>query len=112
MNAMIRPCLAVMIADMWSALRYPADMLSGLSFFIMITTLVPLGLGSDQGELVRIAPAIIWISVMLASLPQMDRLFSRHAKDGVLEQMLVSPTPMTMLMLAKIIAAWIIIILP
>ncbi len=112
MTAMIRPCLAVMIADMRSALRYPADMLSGLSFFIMITTLVPLGLGSDQEELARIAPAIIWISVMLASLPQMDRLFSRHAKDGVLEQMLVSPAPMTMLMLAKIIAAWIIIILP
>jgi heme exporter protein B len=55
---------------------------------------------------------MIWIAVMLASLPQMDRLFTRHAKDGVLEQMLVSPAPMAMLMLAKILAAWVIIILP
>ena len=112
MRWMFQPCFAIMLADIRSALRYPGDILSGLSFFIMITTLVPLGLGSDQGELARIAPAMIWIAVMLASLPQMDRLFTRHAKDGVLEQMLVSPAPMAMLMLARILAAWVIIILP
>ncbi|HCP17671.1 MAG TPA: heme exporter protein CcmB [Alphaproteobacteria bacterium] len=112
MRAILNPCLAVIMADIRASLRYPGDILSGLSYFIMIATLIPLGLGADQGELARIAPVMIWIAVMLASLPQMDRLFSRIAKDGVLEQMLISPTPMTMLMLAKIIAAWLIIILP
>lgn len=112
MSGMIRPCVSVLAADFRSALRYPGDILSGLSFFIMITTLIPLGLGPDQGELARIAPAMIWIAVMLASLPQMDRMFSRASKDGVLEQMLVSPAPMSMLMMAKTFAAWLIIILP
>jgi heme exporter protein B len=87
-------------------------MLASVIFFVMITTLVPLGLGPDQALLVQIAPAIIWIAVMLASLPQMDRLFTREARDGVLEQMLVSPAPMPLLMLAKALAAWVIIILP
>jgi heme exporter protein B len=104
--------LMVFFNDLRSACRHPGDMLASVIFFVMITTLVPLGLGPDQALLVQIAPAIIWIAVMLASLPQMDRLFTREARDGVLEQMLVSPAPMPLLMLAKALAAWVIIILP
>ncbi len=104
--------MMMFVHDLRSACRYPGDMLASVMFFVMITTLVPLGLGPDQALLAQIAPAIIWIAVMLASLPQMDRLFTQEARDGVLEQMLVSPAPMPLLMLAKALAAWVIIILP
>jgi heme exporter protein B len=104
--------MMLFVHDLRAACRYPGDMLASVMFFVMITTLVPLGLGPDQALLAQIAPAIIWIAVMLASLPQMDRLYTREARDGVLEQMLVSPAPVPLLMLAKALAAWVIIILP
>ena len=104
--------MMLFVHDLRAACRYPGDMLASVMFFVMITTLVPLGLGPDQALLAQIAPAIIWIAVMLASLPQMDRLYTREARDGVLEQMLVSPAPLPLLMLAKALAAWVIIILP
>ena len=112
MTTLLSIPMMLFVHDLRAACRYPGDMLASVMFFVMITTLVPLGLGPDQALLAQIAPAIIWIAVMLASLPQMDRLYTREARDGVLEQMLVSPAPMPLLMLAKALAAWVIIILP
>jgi len=112
MTTLLSIPMMLFVHDLRAACRYPGDMLASVMFFVMITTLVPLGLGPDQALLAQIAPAIIWIAVMLASLPQMDRLYTREARDGVLEQMLVSPAPVPLLMLAKALAAWVIIILP
>ena len=112
MNALCTIPLVLFWHDLRHALRYPADMLGGAVFFVMMITLVPLGLGGEQGMLRLIAPTMLWIAVMLACLPQLGRLFHREAVSGILEQMLISPAPMPLLMLAKIAAAWVVVIVP
>ena len=120
MNALFAIPLMLFWHDLRHAWRYPGDMLGGAVFFVMMITLLPLGLGGGLGgelggaqELLRlIAPTMLWIAVMLACLPQMDRLFHREATSGILEQMRISPAPMPLLMLAKIAAAWVVVVVP
>ena len=117
MNALCTIPLTLFWQDIRHAWCYPAgDILGGAVFFVMMITLLPLGLGGGLGgeqELLRlIAPTMLWIAVMLACLQQIDRLFHRESVSGILEQMLISPAPMPLLMLAKIAAAWVVVIVP
>ena len=98
--------------DLMIAIRHKDDMLNPLLFFVIVITLFPLGIGPEANILSRIAPGIIWVAALLSSLLSLDRLFKSDHNDGSLEQMLLSPQPVFILVLAKIIAHWLITGLP
>jgi heme exporter protein B len=102
----------VLKRDLTIALRHRDDILNPLIFFVIVITLFPLGIGPEAQTLSRIAPGIIWVAALLATLLSLDRLFKADYNDGSLEQMLLSPHPIFVLVLAKITAHWLITGLP
>ncbi|XQW84443.1 heme exporter protein CcmB [Thalassotalea piscium] len=98
--------------DMTIALRHKDDIINPLLFFIIVITLFPLGIGPEPNTLTRIAPGIIWVAALLATLLSLDRLFKSDYNDGSLEQLLLSPNPIFLLVLGKIAAHWVLTGLP
>ncbi|GLX81639.1 heme exporter protein B [Thalassotalea eurytherma] len=98
--------------DLTIALRHKDDIFNPLLFFIIVVTLFPLGIGPEASTLSRIAPGIIWVAALLATLLSLDRLFKADFADGSLEQMMLIPQPLFIIVLAKIIAHWLITGLP
>ena len=78
----------------------------------MIVTLFPLGVSPDVVLLRKIAPGVIWIAALLAALFSLESLFRSDFEDGALEQMLLSPQPLSLLVLAKVLAHWLVSGLP
>lgn len=93
--------------DLRIALRRRADTLAALVFFVMVVSLFPLGIGPDAQLLRSLAPGVIWVAALLASMLSLGRLFADDYQDGTLEQMLLSSHPLALLVLAKIFAHWI-----
>lgn len=93
--------------DLKIAVRHRGDIFNPLLFFIMVVTLFPLGIGPEPQMLARVAPGIIWVAALLASMLSLERLFKADFSDGSLEQMLLSPQPLSILVLAKVLAHWI-----
>ncbi|MEH6594130.1 MAG: heme exporter protein CcmB [Colwellia polaris] len=98
--------------DLRIAFRHRDDIINPLLFFIIVVTLFPLGVGPESTMLSRIAPGIIWVAALLSTLLSLDRLFKSDHADGSLEQMLLSPHPIFILVLAKIVAHWLLTGLP
>lgn len=98
--------------DLMLAVRRSSDWLNPLVFFVIVVTLFPLGIGPD-GELLReIAPGVLWVAALLATLLGLDGLFRADYDDGTLELLLLSPHPLTVLVLAKVTAHWLVSGLP
>ncbi|MGI2172474.1 heme exporter protein CcmB [Shewanella sp. MF05960] len=93
--------------DLRIAIRHRGDIFNPLLFFILVVTLFPLGIGPEPQVLTRVAPGIIWVAALLASMLSLERLFKADYNDGTLEQMLLSPQPLSLLVLAKVLAHWI-----
>lgn len=104
--------MLILKRDLTLSLRHRDDIFNPLIFFIIVITLFPLGIGPEANTLSRIAPGIIWVAALLASLLSLDRLFKADYRDGSLEQMLMSPHPVFILVSAKILAHWLITALP
>ncbi len=103
---------AVVRRDLVLVMRHRADLLTTLFFFIIVVSLFPLGVG-PEAELLRImAPGVVWVAALLASMLSLSRLFSDDMQDGTLEQLLLVPQPLSLLVLAKIVAHWLISGLP
>ncbi|MES1982873.1 MAG: heme exporter protein CcmB [Pseudomonadota bacterium] len=98
--------------DLVLAMRRRADVLTTLVFFIMVVSLFPLSVGPEPELLRRMAPGIVWVAALLASMLSLVRMFSADYLDGTLEQMLLAPQSLSMLVLAKIIAHWMLSGLP
>jgi heme exporter protein B len=96
----------VLMRDIKIAIRHRGDIFNPLLFFILVVTLFPLGIGPEPKVLTRIAPGIIWVAALLASMLSLERLFKADYNDGALEQMLLSPQPLAVLVLAKVFAHW------
>jgi heme exporter protein B len=94
------------------ALRQGAEIMNPLWFFLMVITLFPLAIGSEPQLLARIAPGIIGVAALLASLLALERLFRDDFLDGSLEQLLLLPTPLPITVLGKICAHWMLTGLP
>lgn len=90
--------------------RQKAEWAALLLFFVIIIILMPFALGSDAEILRRLAPGLIWLSALLMSLLSLDRLFVQDARDGTLDEMLISPAPLESIILAKILAQILIMI--
>ena len=98
--------------DLTLAVRRRSDWLNPLVFFVIVVTLFPLGVGPDGSLLAEIAPGVIWVAALLATLLALDGLFRDDYLDGSLEQLLLSPQPLTFMVLAKTCAHWIVSGLP
>nr|VUD28115.1 heme ABC transporter permease [Salmonella sp. NCTC 7297] len=94
------------------AFRHSADIASPLWFFLMVITLFPLSIGPEPQLLARIAPGIIQVAALLASLLALERLFRDDLQDGSLEQLMLLPVPLPAVVLAKVLAHWAVTGLP
>ena len=92
--------------DMTLALRRRSDVLTTLIFFVIVVSLFPLGVGPERDMLRAIAPGVIWVAALLASMLALGRMFSSDYLDGTLEQMLLSPQSLPVLVFGKITAHW------
>lgn len=88
------------------ALRSKAELGVQLLFYVLVVTLVPLGVGPDVAQLRALGPGVLWIAALLASLLALPRLFAMDFSDGTLEQMVLSPFPLPALISGKIAAHW------
>ncbi len=114
---MSRPGAVTIVAglvgrDLRLALRRRADVLAILFFFVIVVSLFPLGVGPEKQTLRAIAPGIIWVAALLASMLGLARLFTYDSLDGTLEQIVLAPQPLTLLVLAKVFAHWLVTGLP
>jgi len=94
------------------AFRRGAEVVNPLWFFLIVITLFPLGIGPDPQQLARIAPGIVWVAALLSSLLALERLFRDDYLDGTLDQLLLSPTPLPVTVMGKVIAHWLVTGLP
>ncbi len=104
--------LALVTRDLRLAVRLGGGPLVGLGFFVITVTMVPFGVGADLPLLARIAPGILWVAILLATLLSLDRMFQADFEDGALDQLLMSPLPPEPLVLAKCLAHWLTTALP
>lgn len=98
--------------DLTLAMRRRADVLTTLIFFVMVVSLFPLAVGSEPDMLRKMAPGVVWVAALLASMLSLGRMFAADYLDGTLEQMLLVPQSLSMLVLGKIIAHWMLSGLP
>ncbi len=103
---------AIVRRDLVLAMRYRAEVANPLLFFLIVVALVPLGLGPRREVLELIAPGVFWIGALLASLLSLERMFRTDFDDGSLELMLISPKPLPLIVLGKILAHWLVTGLP
>lgn len=96
----------VLRRDLRVAVRRRSDTFSTLIFFVMVVSLFPLGVGPEPQLLRTMAPGVLWVAAMLASMLSLPRLFADDHIDGTLEQMLLSNFSLPSLVLGKILAHW------
>ena len=103
---------AVVRRDLLLSFRRRADVLASFFFFVLVVMLFPLSVGPESALLKTIAPGIVWVAALLASTLALSRLFAADFADGTLEQMLLSPEPLSVIVLAKITSHWLVSGLP
>lgn len=103
---------ALIRRDLLVAVRRAGEAVTPLLFFVVVTTLVPLGLEPAPELLAKVAPGILWTGALLAALLGLERLFATDHDDGTLEQMLLSPTPLSLAVLGKVLTHWLVTGLP
>jgi len=100
------PFFALLRRDIKLGLRQSGEWVNPLAFFVMVITLVPLAISPTPSLLAQVGPGILWIAALLSVLLAMDSLFRQDFDDGSLEQLLLIPTPLPSLVLAKVLAHW------
>lgn len=100
--------MALLIRDLRLAFRAGGGFGLGLAFFLIVTVLVPFGVGPEGGTLAKIAPGILWVAALLACLLSLDRLFALDHEDGSLELLATSPLPLEAVVLVKALAHWLV----
>jgi heme exporter protein B len=100
--------VAVVRRDLLLALRQRADVANTLLFFVVVVTMVPLGVGNEPNLLREVAPGVVWVAALLAAILSLNRLFAADFADGTLEQMLLSAEPLPLIVLGKVAAHWLV----
>ena len=104
--------LALLRRDLILAARQGGGVGTALGFFLTVLVLLPIGIGPDQFALQRLAPGILWITLLLAVLLSADRIFQQDFEDGSLEVMAMAPPSLELVALTKAIAHWLSTSLP
>lgn len=99
--------IALLLRDLRLAVRAGGGFGLGLAFFLIVTVLVPFGVGPETGLLSRIAPGVLWIGALLACLLSLDRIFALDWEDGSLDLLATAPLPMEGIVTIKALAHWI-----
>jgi heme exporter protein B len=105
---MLKALMCVIRRDLLLAFRRRSDVLTTLFFFIIVASLFPLGVGPEQQLLRTMAPGILWVAALLASMLALGRLFALDYADGTLEQMVLSSEPLVVIVMGKVIAHWLV----
>ena len=100
------------LRDLRLVWRRRGDAAQPLLFALMVVALFPLALGADPDQLARIAPGVLWVAVLLASLLTLDSLYRSDVEDGCLEQMLLAPVPLSWLLAVRVGVHWLTASLP
>ena len=103
---MLDAVLHVLRRDLRLAFRRWSELATPLIFFVIIASLFPLAATPDEAQLRSIGAAVIWMSALLSSLLALDGLFRADAEDGSMEQLILAPAPLGLVVLAKIVAHW------
>lgn len=98
--------------DLRLAMRRKSDVLITLFFFVIVVSLFPLGIGPEMDMLRQIAPGVLWVAALLATMLSLGRLFEQDYADGTLEQLALSPAPLGVLVIGKVTAHWLLSGLP
>ena len=109
---MLRGLSSVLRRDLLLAWKRPGDILNPLFFFAMVSSLFPLAIGPDADQLQMIGPGVTWVAALLASLLALNSLFLNDYEDGSLEQLVLSPQPLPLMVLAKTASHWLVTGLP
>jgi len=109
---MLKALNCIIRRDLLLAFRRRSDVLTTLFFFVIVATLFPLGVGPEAALLRTMAPGILWVAALLASMLALGRLFALDYEDGTLEQMLLAAEPLTVIVIGKVIAHWLVSGLP
>ena len=88
------------------AIRHGADSMMVVMFFVLVVVLFPLGVGPEPSILTRISAGVRWVAALLSAMLSMDRLFQTDFEDGSLDLLILTPQPLELMVLAKVVAHW------
>ncbi len=111
-NSALHAFSALLRRDLTIAYRNRSELVNPLLFFVIVLSLFPMAISPEGSVLKMLAPGAIWVAALLATLLSLDALFRSDFDDGTLEQMLISAHPLSLLVLAKVCAHWLITGLP
>jgi heme exporter protein B len=103
---------AIIHRDLLLIMRRKSEVLTALFFFVVVTSLFPLGIGADGALLRKIAPGVLWVAALLSTLLGLQRMFAADYLDGALEQLILTPQSLVLLVSGKIAAHWLVSGLP
>src|SRR5437016_275857 len=109
---MLEAARCIVVRDLLVAWRRRSDVATALLFFVIVTSLFPLGIGAEPDLLRSIAPGVIWVAALLSCMLSLGRLFAADHADGTLEQLLLSSEPLGVIAAAKALAHWLVSGLP
>jgi heme exporter protein B len=98
--------IALLIRDLRLAMRAGGGFGLGLAFFLIVTVLVPFGVGPEGALLARVAPGVLWLGALLACLLSLDRIFALDHEDGSLDLLATAPVPLEGVVAVKACAHW------
>ena len=103
---------AIIHRDLLLVMRRKSEVLTALFFFVVVTSLFPLGIGADAALLRKIAPGVLWVAALLSTLLGLQRMFATDYLDGALEQLILTPQSLVLLVAGKVTAHWLVSGLP
>ena len=92
--------------DLTLAFRRKSELVNPLIFFLIVASLFPIGVSPEPNFLSQLAPGLVWVAALLSTLLSMETLFKSDYEDGSLEQLLLSPQPVFLVVLSKVLAHW------
>ncbi len=105
---MLKTVAAVVYRDLLIALRRRSDLANTVLFFVLVVSMFPFGVGPEPNLLRAVGPGVLWVAALLASMLALSRMFAADYADGTLEQMVMSPVPLSMVVFGKVAAHWLV----
>jgi heme exporter protein B len=106
--SLVSAFVALLKRDLVLAYRHRSEIANPLLFFTIVVSLFPMGVSPEANVLRMLAPGVIWVAALLATMLSLDNLFRSDFDDGTLEQILLSPHPIAILVLAKVLGHWLV----
>lgn len=105
---MLQTLGVVVYRDLLLAFRRRSDLANTVLFFVLVVSMFPFGVGPEPNLLRAVAPGVLWVAALLASMLALSRMFAGDHADGTLEQMVLSPVPLSVIVLGKVTAHWLV----